>query len=46
MFTPKRILQAAALVAIVSSASTAFTQSQDRYGFGTPIGGVQFTQKA
>ena len=38
MFTPKRILQAAALVVVVSAASSGSAQSQDRYGFGTPIG--------
>jgi cytochrome c len=37
MFTPKRILHTAALVVMVSAASTAFAQSQDRYGFGTPV---------
>ena len=38
MFTPKRILHAAALAVLVSAASTALAQSQDHYGFGTPIG--------
>ena len=38
MFTPKRILHVTALAVLVSAASTALAQSQDHYGFGTPIG--------
>jgi S-disulfanyl-L-cysteine oxidoreductase SoxD len=38
MFTPKRILKAAALLVAIAAASTAFAQSQDHYGFGTPVG--------
>jgi len=38
MSMPKRILRAAGILVAVSTASTAFAQSQDRYGFGTPIG--------
>jgi S-disulfanyl-L-cysteine oxidoreductase SoxD len=38
MFTPKRILNAAVILVAASAASTALAQSQDNYGFGTPVG--------
>ena len=44
MFTPKHILQAAGILVAVSTASMAFAQSQDHYGFGTAIGPKDLTK--
>lgn len=37
MFTPNNILRALLVAAAVSVSSTAFAQSEIRYGFGTPV---------